>query len=305
MTSASRSTRAATWPSARTARSSPTADSRRAGADERRDHRGIVGGQPFEQRRRLVKPPDQVVARRTRHPNHRPIPSRHGLPQCPAVHPIAARACSALIVIKGTAGHRPRLACRSPRLVSLPAVRRGSPSRSAAAYRGRPQGPSCPPGALRRAPWRAPGCPAWACRPPCVMTSPARSPALSAGPPLVTATMPVPSGAPSWPVTVPTWAPIAARCELVTCARADELPGDVAGQVGRDGEADALHRGAALRARRGQRRDADDVAGDRHQGAAAVARVDRRAGLDRVGQGGARPAVAARGFRRPPGRSPR
>ena len=49
-----------------------------------------------------------------------------------------------------------------------------------------------------------------------LMTSPGRSPARSAGPPLVTATMPVPAGAPSVPVTVPTWAPIAARCELVT-----------------------------------------------------------------------------------------
>src|SRR5262249_17834149 len=64
----------------------------------------------------------------------------------------------------------------------------------------------------------------------------------------------------------------------------DDLPCDVLGQIGRYGEADALRLPAALRADRGQRRDADHAAGGGHQRPAAVAGVDRRAGLDRVGQ---------------------
>ena len=71
----------------------------------------------------------------------------------------------------------------------------------------------------------------------------------------------------------------------------DDLGGDVAGQVGRDGEADALGLAAALRAARGQRRDADHLAGGADQRAAAVARVDRGAGLDRAGQRGRGRAV--------------
>src|SRR5262249_9690548 len=64
----------------------------------------------------------------------------------------------------------------------------------------------------------------------------------------------------------------------------DDLVGDVPGQVGRYGKPDPLGLGAALRAGGGQRRDSDHLAGGGYQRPAAVARVDRRAGLDRVGQ---------------------
>src|SRR6185437_11273608 len=74
----------------------------------------------------------------------------------------------------------------------------------------------------------------------------------------------------------------------------DELGGDVAGQVGRDGEADALGLAAALGAARGQRRYADDLARGADQGTAAVAGVDRRAGLDGAGQRGRGGPVAGR-----------
>jgi hypothetical protein len=50
-----------------------------------------------------------------------------------------------------------------------------------------------------------------------------------------------------------------------------DLPGDVAGQVERDRETDALSRAATVRAGRGQRRDVDHLSGGIHQGAAAVA----------------------------------
>src|SRR6185312_1082604 len=87
-----------------------------------------------------------------------------------------------------------------------------------------------------------------AVRPADVITSPACSPARSAGPPGVTDTIPVPAGLPPGP-----------------------------DQVGRDREPDALGLRAAARAGRGQRRDADHLPGRVHQRPAAVARVDRRA----------------------------
>ena len=50
-----------------------------------------------------------------------------------------------------------------------------------------------------------------------VITSPARNPARSAGPPGMTATIPAPAGLPSTPVMLLIWAPTAARWVLVTC----------------------------------------------------------------------------------------
>ena len=57
------------------------------------------------------------------------------------------------------------------------------------------------------------------------------------------------------------------------------------GPVARDGEADAGRRAADLRIGGLERRDADDLAAEVDEGAAAVAGVDRGAGLDGVGQG--------------------
>ena len=78
-------------------------------------------------------------------------------------------------------------------------------------------------------------------------------------------------------------------------ARGDQLPGDVGDHVGRDGEADA--RGGAavqLGIDRGQRGDADDVAGEVDERAAAVAGIDRRRGLDGLGDGRAGRVAALR-----------
>src|ERR1700722_601767 len=54
-----------------------------------------------------------------------------------------------------------------------------------------------------------------------------------------------------------------------------ELLADAHREAGRDGEPDARRGAAAGAVHGGQRRDADDLAADADQGAAAVARVDR------------------------------
>ena len=96
---------------------------------------------------------------------------------------------------------------------------------------------------------------------------------MPAGLPPVTATIPAPPGVPSGSVTVATWAPGAARAGTGDVAGLDDLPGDVAGQAGRDGETGALGLGAALRAGGGERRDADHLPGGVYKRAAAVAGV--------------------------------
>ena len=75
-------------------------------------------------------------------------------------------------------------------------------------------------------------------------------------------------------------------CPTRTChmTARDQLVGDGAGAIARDREADAGSAAADLRIGRGQRRNADDLTFEVDERAAAVAGVDRCAGLDHVGQ---------------------
>src|SRR6185437_16070246 len=87
---------------------------------------------------------------------------------------------------------------------------RDEPSRTTAAV-------TCCPGRMPASAWASASPVGVSVEPSERMTSPARSPARSAAPPAVTATMPTPAGVPSALVVVVIWAPIAARCESVTC----------------------------------------------------------------------------------------
>jgi drug/metabolite transporter (DMT)-like permease len=93
------------------------------------------------------------------------------------------------------------------------------------------------------------------------------------------------------PVTAPASASAAPARSAAGPVRAgdasgpDDLTGDVTGCVGRDRESDSLGLGTILRTGGGERGDADDLARGVHQRSAAIARVDRGAGLDCVGQG--------------------
>ena len=108
--------------------------------------------------------------------------------------------------------------------------------------------------------------------PTLVTTSPASSPALSAGPPASNALDPRAAG-----VRV---GDLDAEVRVADLLALDELVGDGLRLVGRDREADA---DVAVGALRGDRAvDADDLAVHVDQRATGVARVDRGVGLDRV-----------------------
>ena len=110
--------------------------------------------------------------------------------------------------------------------------------------------------------------------------SPAVIPALAAAPPAVTAATPTPAGCAGGVGDSLRADAERGPAGAGDLAGGDELPGDAGYGVAGDREPDPGRGAAHLRIGGGQRRDADHLPGQVHQGAAAVAGVDRRAGLD-------------------------